>query len=1037
MRFFAPTRVLLTAAGLLASLALGVQPLAAATITIVNMDGSGEGFNDITEVSPVGGNEGFTVGQQRLIAAQYAADLWGEALNSDVEIRVAARFELLPCGAGGAALAFAGPNCTHVDFTGAPVAGVLYPAPLANKLFGADLCPEASGCRCLTDDMTAILSSAIGTVCSLPVEWYYGLDKGADSGQGELDFVSVFMHELAHGLGFLTYVDPSTGKKLQGRDDAFMRYLEEHASGLTWDEMSFDVQRKNSALDNFGLHWVGANAIGAGTELLYGRDASTGHLFMYAPETVEPGSSVSHFDISMWPNDLLEPFYMGPNHDLNLAANLLVDIGWGPLRPPGVCGDGTVDLRREEQCDDGGESATCNADCTRASCGDGKINASAGETCDASGESATCDANCTDRICGDGTVNITAGEECDDSGESKTCDADCTEQRCGDGVRNASAGEGCDDGDLTNGDGCDSNCTVTACGNKIVTAGEECDDGNTIKGDGCDPNCTLTGCGNGIVTSGEKCDGDGAGHGGETATCDIDCTKASCGDGLANATAGEDCDARGESAECDADCTFPACGDGTVNATAGEGCDDAGESAACDADCTPARCGDGTINATAGETCDDKGQSATCDANCTVARCGDGTVNAKAGEICDDGDDDDGDGCDSNCTPTACGNGVIASPEECDDDNTSNGDGCDSACALEEGWRCSGTPTACDEICGDALVVGAEDCEDGNSVDGDGCDSNCTSTGCGNGIVTTGESCDDGDESETCDDDCTAASCGDGKTNAAAGENCDDAGESPTCDLDCTDVECGDGTQNAEAGEVCDDGNDDDGDGCDSNCTPTACGNDVVSAGETCDDGNTSAGDGCSESCLCEEMVCGDANYSCRLTASDALRILQSAVRLDVVCATWTCDVNDNGSVTAVDALAVLRAAIHIPVALECGQPDAVVFYLHDPSETLGSLQLEINYGTAAGDFAGAGSSVQCVNLIADARAAFNELPGRKLAMDFISTEGFVGPMSIARCEFTRTGHLQVKDFKVKLVEDRLLDGGPTEITTVVRGYPY
>jgi hypothetical protein len=45
-----------------------------------------------------------------------------------------------------------------------------------------------------------------------------------------------------------------------------------------------------------------------------------------------------------------------------------------------VCGDGVV--AGDEVCDDGGESATCDADCTAAACGDGHVNGAAGETCD-------------------------------------------------------------------------------------------------------------------------------------------------------------------------------------------------------------------------------------------------------------------------------------------------------------------------------------------------------------------------------------------------------------------------------------------------------------------------------------------------------------------------------------------------------------------------------------------------------------------------------------------------------------------------------
>ena len=123
-----------------------------------------------------------------------------------------------------------------------------------------------------------------------------------------------------------------------------------------------------------------------------------------------------------------------------------------------VCGDGVLVVG--EQCDDGGESATCNADCTISTCGDGTLNVTAGEQCDDAGESATCNADCTSSICGDGTLNVTAGEQCDDGGESATCNADCTSSICGDGTLNTTAGEQCDDNNNTDGDGCQADCTL-------------------------------------------------------------------------------------------------------------------------------------------------------------------------------------------------------------------------------------------------------------------------------------------------------------------------------------------------------------------------------------------------------------------------------------------------------------------------------------------------------------------------------------------------------------------------------------------------
>jgi cysteine-rich repeat protein len=88
------------------------------------------------------------------------------------------------------------------------------------------------------------------------------------------------------------------------------------------------------------------------------------------------------------------------------------------------------------------------------SCGDGIAEGT--EECDDSGESAACDIDCTLALCGDGAVNTQAGEECDDAGESPSCNADCTRRSCGDGVLDT--GEQCDDGNTNNGDGCDSAC---------------------------------------------------------------------------------------------------------------------------------------------------------------------------------------------------------------------------------------------------------------------------------------------------------------------------------------------------------------------------------------------------------------------------------------------------------------------------------------------------------------------------------------------------------------------------------------------------
>jgi cysteine-rich repeat protein len=62
-------------------------------------------------------------------------------------------------------------------------------------------------------------------------------------------------------------------------------------------------------------------------------------------------------------------------------------------------------------------------------------------------------------VCGNGIVE--SWEECDDTGESAICDTDCTIAECGDGTLNTTAGEECDDGNLVALDGCEPDCTAT------------------------------------------------------------------------------------------------------------------------------------------------------------------------------------------------------------------------------------------------------------------------------------------------------------------------------------------------------------------------------------------------------------------------------------------------------------------------------------------------------------------------------------------------------------------------------------------------
>ena len=311
-------------------LSVSSSTLGAVTITVKNNDQPGVGFNDGTPVSPVGGNNGTTLGQQRLNAAQHAADIWGSVLTSSVPIVIGATWSNNQfCDDTGATLASAGSHGWANDFPGA-IPNTLYSVALANAISHVD----RNGA---TVEIDAVFNRRIGTTGCLPNRtWYLGLDN--NHGSTSIDLVTVALHEFGHGLGFASFTDETNGVQPTGRPSIYDRFLRDNTTNKFWPEMT-DSERQASAVNPHNLVWTGSQVTSSVPSVLNSGFDLQNHAAVFTPNPVKAGSSVSHWDTNLAPNQLMEPSIssdlthsVSVPQDLTLA--LLIDTGWGGTGGP-------------------------------------------------------------------------------------------------------------------------------------------------------------------------------------------------------------------------------------------------------------------------------------------------------------------------------------------------------------------------------------------------------------------------------------------------------------------------------------------------------------------------------------------------------------------------------------------------------------------------------------------------------------------------------------------------------------------------------
>jgi hypothetical protein len=225
---------------------------------------------------------------------QASIDVWAANFESKVPIHIEATWGR---SSSFSVLGSARPGSYFSNFTGAPDASLWYPSALANALAGKDL----DG-----DNPEMIIN-----VNSLAT-WYRG--GGSGPSRSEYDLQSVILHEMAHGLGFLSTdsYDSFLGYGSIDQPTAYDAYVQT-IDGRRLSDLPSPSLELGEALTS-RLVWAGPLGIAANLGI---------KPLLYTPKIYEEGSSVSHLDEATFPSAGRDAM-MSPNLD---AGEIFHDPG--------------------------------------------------------------------------------------------------------------------------------------------------------------------------------------------------------------------------------------------------------------------------------------------------------------------------------------------------------------------------------------------------------------------------------------------------------------------------------------------------------------------------------------------------------------------------------------------------------------------------------------------------------------------------------------------------------------------------------------
>lgn len=264
-------------------------------------------------------------------ALEYALDIWSDILNNTRILNVNACWsEGLPSGTLGSA----GPNLQlEQSLPG------LSPVVLPNGIYENVNDVEIGG-----PDITSVFNGNRS-------DWYYGTDAMPGS---DVDFVSVALHEIGHGLGFTgrARIDDGINDGANNLDEcngiadnACIGFKATQGENLIYVPTIYDrfvdIDNETSILDmtnpsNDITTVIQGGSITGGSGGLFFDEANSNNFrfapshLLYTPPSFQPGSSYSHFDEATLPLELMSPSIAAGQaiHDPGISEIVMLEIGW-------------------------------------------------------------------------------------------------------------------------------------------------------------------------------------------------------------------------------------------------------------------------------------------------------------------------------------------------------------------------------------------------------------------------------------------------------------------------------------------------------------------------------------------------------------------------------------------------------------------------------------------------------------------------------------------------------------------------------------